>query len=312
MGAMKRALKKLRASQPFNVTVTSTARALCRALGVTPAPVVRHLHRVGTVSCALPNGRVLKLWSRGDDWVSNQIYWKGLAGYEPETVSTFLKLTSCAGVTFDVGAYVGFYTVLAAHANPSGRVYAFEPHPDAYPRLLRNVQLNRLSNVECLHTAVSDAEGTADLYCGPGGLPTSSSLSLDFMKPHGTVQCVRVKVVALDEFVRERGIARVDLLKIDTESTEPQILRGMQETLRRDRPSIICEVLQGRGAEDRLEDILGGLGYRYYLLTPTGPMQVPKVKGHVAWLNYLFTCSEPGGLGNQSEGARRRASSANT
>ncbi len=288
---MKRALKKLRASQPFNRTVTSTVRGLCRVVGMTPAPVVRHLHRVGTVSCALPNGRVLELWSRGDDWVSNQIYWKGLAGYEPETVSIFLKLTSCARITFDVGAYVGFYTVLAAHANPSGCVYAFEPHPDAYPRLLRNVQLNRLSNVECIQAAVGDVGGTADLYCGPGGLPTSSSLSLDFMRPHGTVQGVRVKVVALDEFVRERGIARVDLLKIDTESTEPRVLQGMLGTLQRDRPSIVCEVLQGGGAEGRLEDILGGLGYRYYLLTPTGPMLVPKIRGHEAWLNYLFTCS---------------------
>ena len=291
MGTMKRALTKLRASQPFNVTVTSAVRGFCRAVGVTPVPVVRHLHRVGTVSCALPNGRVLKLWSLGDDWVSNQVYWKGLAGYEPETVSIFLKLTSCASVTFDVGAYVGFYTVLAAHANPSGRVYAFEPHPDAYPRLLRNVELNQLSNVDCIHAAVGDAEGAADLYCGPGALPTSSSLSLDFMRPHGTVQGVRVKVVALDVFVRERSISRVDLLKIDTESTEPQVLQGMLGTLQRDRPSIICEVLQGRGAEDRLEDILGGLGYRYYLLTPTGPMLVPKVTGHETWLNYLFTCS---------------------
>lgn len=273
------------------MTVTSTVRGLCRAVGVTPEPVVRHLHRVGTVSCALPNGRVLKLWSRGDDWVSNQVYWKGLAGYEPETVSIFLKLASSAAVTFDVGAYVGFYTVLAAHANPSGRVYAFEPHPGAYQRLLRNVQLNRLSNVECIQAAVGEAEGTADLYCLPGGLPTSSSLSLDFMRPHGTAQGVRVKVVALDEIVRERSIARVDLLKIDTESTEPQVLQGMLGTLQRDRPSIICEVLQGRGAEERLENILGGLGYRFYRLTPTGPMLVPKVRGHEAWLNYLFTCS---------------------
>jgi len=139
--------------------------------------VVRHLHRAGTACCRLPNGRVLKLWSRGDDWVCTQIYWKGFAGYEPETVPVFLRLATSARVIFDVGAYVGFYTVLAALTNPAARVYAFEPHTNAYERLLRNVRINHLANVECLRVAVGESEGASELFCGPGRLPTSSSLS---------------------------------------------------------------------------------------------------------------------------------------
>lgn len=280
--------KAIRVSQPFNAIATSIVRAALRALGRDSELVVRHLHRAGTVRCRLPNGRVLKLWSRGDDWVSSQLYWRGLAGYEPETVPVFLHLAARARVVFDIGAYVGFYTLLSAHANPSGRVFAFEPHPDAYARLVSNVRLGRLANVECLQMAAGAVDGEAEFFYVPGGLPTSSSLSQDFMRPHPGTASLTVRVARLDQIAADRGLAPVDLVKLDTESTEPDALEGMMDILRRDRPAIICEVLAGRGAEHRLEEMLGPLGYRYYLLTPDGPAARSRIVGHPQWLNYLF------------------------
>jgi len=81
-------------------------------------------------------------------------------------VPVFLQLATSARVILDVGAYVGFYTVLAALTNPSAQVYAFEPHPNAYERLLRNVQINHLANVECRRVAVGESEGASQLFCG--------------------------------------------------------------------------------------------------------------------------------------------------
>jgi FkbM family methyltransferase len=286
---MRRFLKWLRVSQPLNLLATSGLRWILATLGVHSEFVVKHIHRAGTTRCRLPNGRTLLLWSRADDWVSNQIYWKGLSGYDPETVPSFLRLAGSARVTLDVGAYVGFYTLLAAHSNPKARVYAFEPHPEAYQRLKHNISLNHLPAVECVHTAVADVDGTAEFFHVPGGLPTSSSLSYEFMKQHGELRRLTVPVISLDRFCREREIPRVDLVKIDTESTEPQVLRGMASTLERDRPTIICEVLAGRGTEKPLQAFLDTLGYRYYLLTPEGPTYRKAIVGDPHWLNYLFT-----------------------
>jgi hypothetical protein len=67
----------------------------------------------------------------------------------------------------------------------------------------------------------------------------------------------------------------------------------MMETLRRDHPMIICEALEGRGSERALEEALGPLGYRYYLLTPDGPEKRSRIEGHPVWLNYLFTVLDP-------------------
>jgi FkbM family methyltransferase len=255
--------------------------------------VIKHLHRVGPVRRGLPNGRTLSLWSQADDWVSNQIYWRGWDGYEPESVPLFFRLAARSRVTFDVGAYVGFFSLVAAHANDEGVVYAFEPMADVFERLRKNVALNRLNNVRCTATAVGEIDGAAEFYHTGDFLPCSSSLSFEFMQSAGAVRSSVVPVITLDRFVQENGLSRIDLVKIDTESTEPQVLRGMIETVRRDHPIVMCEVLKDRGSERALEEILRPLGYRFYLLTPDGPVMRERIEGHPSWLNYLFTTLEP-------------------
>jgi hypothetical protein len=78
------------------------------------------------------------------------------------------------------------------------------------------------------------------------------------------------------------------LVKIDTETTEPAVLAGMVETLRRWRPTIICEVLPGHEVERPLMDILQPLGYVFYHLRPEGPVSTERVAGHPELLNYAF------------------------
>jgi FkbM family methyltransferase len=292
MNAVKSALKSLRSSQPFNYVTTSIAHGVLEAAGLRHPLIVKHLHRVGTVRRRLPNGRTLSLWSRGDDWISNQIYWKGWNGYEPETAPLFYRLATRARTTLDVGAYVGFYTLLAAHSNPSSRVFAFEPLEAVYERLQRNIKINKLANAQCIRAAVGNFNGESDFYHCAEDIPCSSSLSFEFMNSIAKLQVSRVPVITLDQFVRENGVEHVDLMKIDTETTEPQVLRGMMETIRRDAPAIICEVL-GRGSEQPLEELLGPLGYRFYHLTDDGPILRDRINGHPLWLNYLFTRLTP-------------------
>jgi FkbM family methyltransferase len=255
--------------------------------------VIKHAHRTGSVRAELPNGRVLRLWSQADDWVSNQIYWRGWNGYEPETVPVFFELARKARVTIDVGAYVGFFTLLAAHANPNGVVYAFEPMPDVYGRLRRNVALNQLFNVESIASAVGDRDGAAQFYHCAIDIPCSSSLSFEFMRTAPDVQSSTVAVTTIDRFIQDNELDQVDLVKIDTESTEPQVLVGMAETIRRYHPHIVCEVLRGRGSERHVEDIVRSFGYYFYHLTPGGPVQCDRIEGHPTWLNYLFTTLSP-------------------
>jgi len=302
---VKRALKRLRYSQPFNRLATAAARSLCRAFGTTPEIFPRHLHRVGDVVEPLPNGETLKLFSKGDDWVSNLVFWKGWKAYEPGTIDLFYRLATRAEVVLDIGAYVGCFTLIAGLANRKARVYAFEPMEAIHRRLVENVARNGLAAAECLNVAVSDRAGEARFFFSQSalreGLPTSSSLSESFMQGASELAGVDVKVVTIDDFCSGRSIERVDLVKIDTETTEPSVLRGMKQTLKRDRPAIVCEVLAGRVDANALDAELRPLGYQYFLLTPDGPKVRSAIEGHPEFLNYLFTTRPERDLSDRSE-----------
>jgi len=280
----------VRVSQPFNLVATSVTRAALRGLGLRSEFAVKHLHRVGNVRCQLPNGRTMVLWSRGDDWVANQVYWRGWSGYEPETAPVFFAYASRAHVVFDVGAHVGFYAVLAAHANPAAKIFAFEPHPRAFERLVKNVARNRFDNVRCLRNACGAADGMAQFHSiDVDSVPSRSTLDAAMMRPEWGLCSWPVEVRALDHLASGEGLVRVDLLKIDVEGTEPDVLRGMPETLRRDRPVIFAEVLPGARTEDALEALLEPERYHYYLLTPEGPHARRRIRAHDTWFNWLFT-----------------------
>lgn len=262
-------------------------------VGRTPEIFPRRLHRVGDVIEALPNGSTLHLRSKGDDWVTNLVFWKGWKAYEPGTIDLFYKLAGRAGTVLDIGAYVGFFTLIAALANRQAQVFAFEPLAAIHQRLIENVRRNGLANVECLNTAVGDEDGQARFFFSMAalreGLPTSSSLSEGFMSDVPELTGIDVPLLAIDSFVKARSISRVDLVKIDTETTEPSVLKGMRAVLARDRPSIICEVLHGRADTAAIDAELRPLGYQFFLLTPTGAEPRPAIEGHPEFFNFLFT-----------------------
>jgi FkbM family methyltransferase len=243
------------------------------------------------VRTKLPNGRTLRLWSQGDDWISTQIFWNGWNAYETETLDLFFRLALTARIVFDIGAHVGLFALIAAHANPEGDVFAFEPNPSTYQRLQYHVWLNQLSNIRCLNSAMGDVNCTAELFHQPG-MTSTASLSRDFMDWQKTWSSSSVPVVTGDKFIRDNEIHHVDLVKIDTESTEPQVLKGMMKTLERDRPNIICEVLPSI-TQQSLQKILLPLGYHFYQLTDRGLIWRDTIMGELEFRNYLFSQAGP-------------------
>jgi FkbM family methyltransferase len=287
------AIKRLRAAPAINVPITHTVRSAARALGVTPEFAIKHLPRAGVTTMTLPGGRRARLWSRGDDWVSNQVFWRGWDGYDPEVAPLFWRLATQANVVLDVGAHIGYYSVLAALANPGATVLAFEPLPAVFDRLQRNLLLNQLGNVVALRQAAGATDGRAEFFHVPGIIPSSSSLSEDFMRGAVGLEAVAVEVVRIETVARRQGLEGVDLVKLDTETTEPDVLAGFGPLLGASRPDIICEVLT-RADVDALTAILAPLDYKFYLLTVAGPEPREKIAPDPHWLNYFFTVSAVG------------------
>jgi FkbM family methyltransferase len=287
---VKGPLRAIRSWPPLNLPLTTGCRAGLRLLGRKPGVLARFLPRTGLVEVPLPNGNLLRMWSLADDDVTGHVYWKGWAGHEPEASPLFYDLAHSARATVDIGAHVGYFALLAARANRAASVYAFEPHPLVYQRLSRNAQLNELENMHCVPLAVGSERGTARFFHVRDGIHSSSSLSQDFMESIVDVPLLsssEVNVVSLDEFVDERNISCVDLVKIDTETTEDAVFRGMTRTLERDHPVIFCEILQEPSAR-LIEEILRRFGYRFFLLTDAGPVLRDRVLPEPPWRNFCF------------------------
>src|SRR5690242_10248666 len=175
-------LKRLRAFPAINTPLTYGVRAALRLSGRECGFAIKHLPHVGRTSTKLPNGDHATFWSRGDDWISNQIFWRGWDGCEPEVARIFWSLAARAEIIVDVGAHIGYYTVLAALVNPGATVYSLEPLPTVFERLIRNVALNELQNVVAVQRAAGAVDGEAEFFHVPGIIPCSSSLSSNSMR----------------------------------------------------------------------------------------------------------------------------------
>jgi FkbM family methyltransferase len=138
----------------------------------------------------------------------------------------------------EAGAHIGRDTVRLAHAWPLGHVHAFEPVPDIYAQLRRNV--SRLRNVTTYPFAVGAASGTAVLHVSSGASDGSSSLlspaaHLDVHPDVTFADDIEVATVTLDGWAEANGIERVDFLWLDMQGAElsalqaaPRMLEGVR------------------------------------------------------------------------------------
>lgn len=110
--------------------------------------------------------------------IAHDLLVKGV--YEPKTTSLFKKVIREGDIVVDVGAHIGYYTLLASRlVGDTGKVYAFEPEPRNYDLLLKNLELNNVKNVVAIKKAVSNKKGTLKFYL--------SKISLE----HSTVKKIR-------------------------------------------------------------------------------------------------------------------------
>ena len=160
-------------------------------------------------------------------------------------------------VFFDVGANAGFLSLVASAK--CEQVFAFEPLPSNVKRIARNIEINALRNVTVVDKAVGDREGSATLY-----VPESDNSGLASLNSSVGGKSIEVGLITLDGFVRERGLKRVDVMKIDIEGAEVMAFEGAKELLSRpDAPDIIFEAHPGSDAAKWLESS----GYVIYEFT---------------------------------------------
>jgi FkbM family methyltransferase len=185
---------------------------------------------------------------RGNKWIVDSGvhgYWLGT--FESDKQEFLGKHLRSNTVVYDIGAHVGFYSMLASKlVGPRGKVYAFEPVSRNVAYLRRHLEANSVENVTTLNCALADSPGYAKFELG-------SDSSGGRLGKHGQIQ---VEVHSLDELLREHIIEPAQFVKIDAEGAELSILCGGAHYFREHGPLILlathnesihrscCELLQ--------------------------------------------------------------------
>ncbi|MGL5875182.1 MAG: FkbM family methyltransferase [Xenococcaceae cyanobacterium] len=250
---------------------------------------------VGTISRKLNNGKKMSIDCNDNTLISTSCFFEGVYGFENETTVLMEKLLQSCQVFFDIGAHVGFYSLFAALENEKRSVYSFELVPNIYKKLQENVELNDLNNIHPVRAAFDRYDGEISMYIPVDpyhrgdNIPTISSTSSELKKSIDNVTEVAVKSLTLDSFVTKNNIDKIDLIKIDTEKTEPQVFERAKNAIERDRPIVICEVLPGR-TENLLTKFFTNRNYEFFQITDSGLVAKNKIEGDIKYkfLNYLF------------------------
>lgn len=196
------------------------------------------------------------------------VKYKSLGG-EKQFLTALLRLIEPGDVIYDIGANVGVFTVFfAKRAGEKGRLLAFEPEDKAYARLLENVKVNKLSNVEPYQLALGDESGTVTLYADADA---ASGVHSAVRAPGDRVESSAQVITVLpgDEFASRFRAPAANMIKLDVEGMELEALRGLSRTLASPQCRVVvCEVhfsiLESRGmpqAPRTIEDLLQGHGF---------------------------------------------------
>ncbi len=167
---------------------------------------------------------------RGKKWlISSSNIECALGSYEYEKRVLFERIVSNSSVVYDIGAHVGFYTLLASQlVGVHGKVIAFEPVPRNLIILKKHLEMNHCTNVVVIEAAVSDKSGICSFSEG-------SDSSTGRLSEEGQLT---VNTVSIDDLAVRSKIPIPDYIKIDAEGAELVILKGAQWVLRNYNPKI--------------------------------------------------------------------------
>ncbi len=265
----------------YNPVVNTILRTVARPFS-TLIPEGYKFPVTGVIKVKVSGGHPILIRCNPTSFVARKLFWGGMDGFEQTMARLFASLAKEAHVFLDVGANIGYYSLLASAINPSLKIVSFEPAPAVYKYLKANKELNNFVNLRAEQLAMSDQAGELEFFISRN--PKYVHIAEDHLTSTGSfdkiqadrtflLESVKVKTTTLDAYVAQHQIPRVDLIKLDTEATEHLVLAGAPSVLSEHKPVIFCEVLPGK-VEQEIEAAFKRHDYLMYRLADGGVEQV--------------------------------------
>lgn len=216
----------------------------------------------------IPNKSVLPiLWGplHGKKWIKGSHNLSILLGtYERNQTRFFQENAVGINVFWDLGAHVGYYSLLFRTSNASGKIVAFEPLPSNGELFNEHMKMNSVSDYNLYQFAVSDKQGGLSFNKGKNSVAGKLSMGGD----------IKVKVVQLSDWL-SRGLIEVpQLIKMDIEGEETKVLRDLKLMLTEFKPKIFLSTHGDEVHRNCVQQLLE-LGYS---LTPLDANDLKKCR----------------------------------
>ncbi len=204
--------------------------------------------------------------------IEHEIFVHGLFNtWESDLGWLWIELSKISSVIIDIGANKGIYSLVAKCLNPDSQIYCFEPSINTFDKLKFNINLNNY-DIVCEKLAVSNKSKDQIYFDLPDENQTTASLSAEKMKfwngYSGDIIEYPVKTIRLSDYIIEKRLDKVDLIKIDIEMHEPEAFEGMGDSLIELKPIVVFEILNDKVAE-RLKEFIDLDHFSLYHLKKT-------------------------------------------
>jgi FkbM family methyltransferase len=166
--------------------------------------------------------------------ISPKNYWHTTIGSQHEDRFAQLLFTKCINLgstVLDIGGHTGLYTVPFSKAvGEAGRVIVFEPESKGYEAIKKNLELNNVTNCYVENAAVSDEEKEITFYIRPDKDTHSMFENSTSPSPTGILEKIVIPALSIDNYLIDKNVPKISLVKIDTEGGELKVLKGMKKT----------------------------------------------------------------------------------
>jgi FkbM family methyltransferase len=201
--------------------------------------------------------------------------------YEPQETKIVKDLVKPGNICLDIGANIGYYTVLMSKLG--GRVWSFEPEPSNVELLRKNVEINNIY-AHVFDIAISDDSGEQNLYLSDA----SHGMHRMYKSVHTGKKPIKINAGQIDRF----EFPKLDFVKIDVEGTELSVIKGMINTINKTKPNMMIEfhppTLVEAGTDPQyLYDLLQKLCYSIYL--------IPDLDNPISFKDLIMKTIEPSG-----------------
>jgi FkbM family methyltransferase len=212
--------------------------------------------------------------------------------YEPCESSIIRSLAPHIDTMLDIGANIGWYSLLVASINKNSSIHAFEPIPSTFKRLSDNCSLNQANSITCHNFGFSSEPGSFPFYFYPEG---SGNASIRNLAGREDAQVINCELRTLSDFCLDLpSLSSIDFIKCDVEGNELFVLQGSSSVLDKHKPILLVELLRkwcapfGYHPNEVLE-LMFSLGYSAYGVNSSGALSaVETISEDTIETNFFF------------------------